>query len=218
MVRISTAKLLDNASVISTLVNVNGSLLSLVNDFVPTIRNSTTSCVPCGGAVRAQAASDSGFQRGCAGGYCGHNEGGHIWGLDTHTWQDQNDGVVAERYFGHDREGEYTGEQHIAAAWRIRSVYGHEYAGGFTGFMEAADTAGTGNISLLSGLVKVDNLLTALSVVYPTETNTAVYGPLQNLDAATWSAWVTYVGKFGGYGMELASLDSADIAAAQAPK
>ena len=61
------AKLLDNASVIGSLLNIDGSLLSLVEDFVPTIRNSTTSCVPCGGAVRADAASDNGHQRGCAG-------------------------------------------------------------------------------------------------------------------------------------------------------
>ncbi len=51
------ARLLDNASIIDTLVSVDGSLLSLVEDFVPTIRNSTTSCVPCGGAVRADAPS-----------------------------------------------------------------------------------------------------------------------------------------------------------------
>lgn len=208
-------ELVENIRPQSTL---NGSLLSLVEDFVPTIRNSTTSCVPCGGAVRADAASDDGHQRGCAGGYCGHNEGGHIWGLDTHTWQDQNDGVVAGRNFGHNREGEYIGKQHTATAWRIRSVYGQEYAGGFTGFMEAADTAKTGNISLLGGLVKTSNLLSALSVVYPTETNTAVYGPLRNIDEDTWNAWVTYVGKYGGYGMELASLDNEDIAGAQASK
>ena len=201
------ARLLGNAGVIATLAGINGSLLSLISDFVPTIRNSTTSCVPCGGAVRAQAASDSGHQRGCAGGYCGHNEGGHIWGLNTNTWQDQNNGVVLGRNFGHDREGEYTGERHTSAAWRIRSVYGYEYAGGFTGFMEAADTAGTGNVGLLGGLVQASNLLTALSVVYPTEKNTAVYGPLRNVDTATWNAWKTYVGKYGGYGMELATQD-----------
>lgn len=197
------AKLLDNASVIGGLVNVDGSLLSLVEDFIPTIRNSTTSCVPCGGGVRADAASDGGHQRGCAGGYCGLNEGGHIWGLNTNTWQRQNDGTVGSRNFGHDTEGNYTGEQHIATAWRIRSVYGAEYAGGFTGYMVAADTASTGNISLLSGLVKTSNLLNALSVVYPTEKNTAVYGPLRNLDAQTWTAWAQYVGKYGGYGLDI---------------
>lgn len=105
--------------------------------------------------------------------------------------------------FGHDTEGNYTGERHIATAWRIRSVYGAEYAGGYTGFMEAADTASTGNISLLGGVVKVDNLLDALKVVYPTETNTAVYGPLKNLDSVTWNKWVRKVAKYGGYGLEI---------------
>ena len=196
------ADLLGDASILG-LVSVRGSLASLLEDFVPTIRNSTTSCVPCGGAVRAQASSDSGNQRGCAGGYCGHNEGGSIWGNDTHTWQKQNDGVVGSMNFGHDTEGNYTGERHIATAWRIRSVYGAEYAGGYTGFMEAADTASTGNISLLGGVVKVDNLLDALKVVYPTETNTAVYGPLKNLDSVTWNKWVRKVAKYGGYGLEI---------------
>lgn len=196
------ADLLGDASILG-LVSVSGSLASLLEDFVPTIRNSTTSCVPCGGAVRAQASSDSGNQRGCAGGYCGHNEGGSIWGNDTHTWQKQNDGVVGSMNFGHDTEGNYTGERHIATAWRIRSVYGAEYAGGYTGFMEAADTASTGNISLLGGVVKVDNLLDALKVVYPTETNTAVYGPLKNLDSVTWNKWVRKVAKYGGYGLEI---------------
>ena len=32
------------------------------------------------------------------------------------------------------------------------------------------------------GLVKADNLLGALSIVYPTEENTAVYGPLAKMD------------------------------------
>ena len=39
---------------------------------------------------------------------------------------------------------------------RIRSVYGAEFAGGFTGLMEAADTAETGSLGLLWGLIKVD--------------------------------------------------------------
>ena len=210
----SVADLLDNASVIDTLVNVSGSLLSLIEDFIPTIRNSTTSCVPCGGAVRAQAASDSGHQRGVAGGYCGHNEGGHIWGLNTNTWERQNDGAVGSRNFGHNTEGNYIGERHIATAWRIRSVYGAEYAGGFTGFMESADTANTGNISLLGGLISASNVLTALKAVYPTEEHTAVYGPLRNLDVDTWNAWVTYVGRYGGYGAELAQSGTAAAQAA----
>lgn len=70
--------------------------------------------------------------------------------------------------------------------------------------MESADTASTGNLSLLWGLVKVDNILGALSVVYPTEENTAVYGPLALMDYETWNKWVEFVGKYGGYGSDLA--------------
>lgn len=198
------ASLLGEAGILD-LITVNGSLATLLEDFVPTIRNSTTSCVPCGGAVRADAKSDTGHQRGCAGGYCGHNEGGSIWGLDSHTWQRQNDGAVGSMNFGHSTEGSYTGEKHTAAAWRIRSVYGAEYAGGYTGFMEAADTASTGNISLLGGLLlNASNPLSILSVVYPTEKNTAVYGPLKNVDADTWDKWVKNIARYGGYGLEIA--------------
>ncbi len=202
----NVANLLDDASILGSLIDVDSALASLVEDFVPTIRNSTTSCVPCGGAIRAQAASDEAHQRGVAGGYCGHNEGGHIWGLNTDTWKDQNDGIrpVIGTQSDDPKIGSYTGEQHIATAWRIRSVYGYEYAGGFTGYMESADTADTGSIKLLGRLIKLDNVLSALSAVYPTEEHTAVYGPLRNLDVDTWNAWVAYVGKYGGYGAELA--------------
>lgn len=204
----NVAALLDNTSILSALVNASN-MLSLIETFIPTIRNSTTSCVPCGGAVRAQAASDSSNQRGCAGGYCGYNEGGHIWGFNNATWQDQNDGVIGRLDFGHAREGSYTGEQHRASAWRIRSVYGAEYAGGYTGIMKNADTADTGGIGLLGGLIKVDNLLSALSVIYAKQEHTAVYGPLRNMDYQTWNSWITYVGKFGGYGVELAGTGTA---------
>ena len=200
----SAADLLGDASILGSVVDVDTALVSLIEDFVPTIRNSTTSCVPCGGAVRAHAPSDQSHLRGCAGGFCGHNEGGHIWGLNTNTWQDQNDGLVAVRNFGHDTEGNYTGEQHICTAWRIRSVYGYEYAGGFTGYIESADTADTGSINLLGGLISANNILQALNAVYPTETDTAVYGPLRNMDVNTWNLWVDYIGKNGGYGGELA--------------
>lgn len=202
----NAANLLDNGSILGKLINIDSAIASLVEDFVPTIRNSTTSCVPCGGAIRAHSASDSSHQRGCAGGYCGHNEGGHIWGLNDNTWKDQNDGVrpITGTQSNDPKIGSYTGEKHIATAWRIRSVYGYEYAGGFTGYMESADTASTGNIQLLGGIINVNNVLDALSMVYPTEESTAVYGPLRNMDVDTWNAWVQYVGKYGGYGTELA--------------
>ena len=182
------ANVLDDASILKGLVNIDSVLASVAEDFVPTIRNSSTTCVPCGGAVRAQASSTTQVQRGMAGGYVGHNEGGHIWGNNTKNWKGKD----------------YTGPTSICKAVRIRSVYGQEIAGGFTGLMESADTASTGNLSLLWGLVKVDNILGALSVVYPTEENTAVYGPLALMDYETWNKWVEFVGKYGGYGSDLA--------------
>ncbi len=202
----NVANLLGDGSVLSSILDINSVLASLIEDFVPTIRNSTTTCIPCGGAVRAQAASDNTIQRGCAGGYCGHNEGGHIWGYNSDTWKEENDGVrpITGTQSGDSRIGSYTGPQSECAAIRIRSVYGYEYAGGFTGFMESADTANLGGASVLGGLIQAGNILSLLSIVYPTEKNTAVYGPLSQLDTDTWNAWVTYVGRYGGYGAELA--------------
>ena len=182
------ANVLDDASILGGLVNADSVLASVAEDFVPTIRNSSTTCIPCGGAVRAQASSTTQVQRGLAGGYVGHNEGGHIWGNNTKKWKGQD----------------YSGPTSTCKAVRIRSVYGEEIAGGFTGLMESADTASTGNLSLLWGLVKVDNILGALSVVYPTEENTAVYGPLAQMDYKTWNDWVEFVGKYKGYGSDLA--------------
>lgn len=184
--------LADNTSILKGLIGTNGTLASLVQDFVPTIRNSETTCVPCGGAVRAQAASDKIALRGMAGGYVGHNEGGHIWGNNNASWKKENDG-----------SNHYTGTQRVAAAERIRSVYGAEFAGGFTGLLEPADTASTGNLSLLFGLVEVNNLLGALEVAYPTQENTEVTGPLRGMSYESWNAWAEHVGSQGGYGPQI---------------
>ena len=190
----SVARILSESSVLDKILDVKESLATLVQDFVPTIRNSSTTCIPCGGAVRAQAESTTSKQRGMAGGYAGHNEGGHIWGNNTNTWKGQN----------------YTGPTSTCKAVRIRSVYGEEIAGGYTGLMESADTASTGSLSLLWGLVKVDNLLSALKIIYPTEENTAVYGPLALMDVDTWNKWVDFVGVKGGYGSDLAQNGKVD--------
>ncbi|WP_243026268.1 Cna B-type domain-containing protein [Dorea formicigenerans] len=186
----SVADALGETSILGGLVNTKETLASLAEDFVPTIRNSSTTCIPCGGAVRANASSTTTTQRGMAGGYAGHNEGGHIWGINTKRWKGQD----------------YTGPTSTCKAVRIRSVFGEEIAGGFTGLMESADTAKAGSLSLLWGLVKADNILGALSVVYPTEENTEVYGPLALMDLNTWNSWVGYVGKYGGYGSDFSNL------------
>lgn len=190
------AKLLDNASVLSKVLNIDTVLASVLQSFVPSIRNSSTNCVPCGGAVRANAASDTTVQRGMAGGYVGHNMGGTIHGFDTSLWK--------KEYDKDDTSKAYNGPMSLCKAERIRSVYGHEYAGGYTGLMEPADTAKVGGLKVLGGLISVNNILGALGVIYPVQTNTAVYGPLAGLDVETWNSWVQYVGKYGGYGYELA--------------
>ena len=191
------AKLLDNASVLSKVVNIDSVLASVLQSFVPSIRNSSTNCVPCGGAVRANAASDTTVQRGMAGGYVGHNMGGTIHGYDTNRWKD---------------EQTYAGPTSLCKAERIRSVYGYEYAGGYTGLMEPADTAKVGGLKVLGDLklISVNNILGALGVIYPVQTNTAVYGPLAGLDKDTWNSWVEYVGVHGGYGYELAQTGKVD--------
>ena len=190
------ASLLNNCSILSKVVDIDSVLASVLQSFVPSIRNSSTNCVPCGGAVRANAASDETVQRGMAGGFVGHNMGGTIHGFDTSRWKDE--------YAENGTDKTYNGPMSLCKAERIRSVYGHEYAGGYTGLMEPADTAKLGSVSALMGLISIKNILGALGVIYPVQTNTAVYGPLAGLDVETWNSWVEYVGKYGGYGYELA--------------
>lgn len=192
----NVASVLGGSDLLGRLVSTDDTLAQLAEDFVPSIRNSETTSVPCGGVVRANAFSDAGSERGMAGGYIGRNEGAQIWGNNTKPWK-----AATEAYDGPTRE---------AAAWRIRSVYGAEFAGGFTGIMKPAETAETGNLSLLWGLIKVNNALGALGVAYPTEENTAVYGPLQGLDVDTWNSWVKHVGSNGGYGSDLAASGTVD--------
>lgn len=193
------ASLLDNGSILSKVVDIDSVLASVLQSFVPSIRNSSTNCVPCGGAVRANAESDKTVQRGMAGGFVGHNMGGTIHGFDTSLWFAEDDTSKA-----------YNGPMSLCKAERIRSVYGHEYAGGYTGLMEPADTAKVGGLKVLKGLISVNNILGALGVIYPVQTNTAVYGPLAGLDVQTWNDWVEYVGKYGGYGYELAQTGKVD--------
>lgn len=140
--------------------------------------------------MRAQAESDDSIYRGLAGGYAGYNYGGQIWGNNTDNWKGST----------------YAGTVRECAAYRIRSVYGTEYAGGYTGLMRCANVADTGSLKVLFGLIKLDNPLTLLQAVYPTEKNTAVYGPLRGLDTDTWNKWVGAVGSYGSYGNKLQAL------------
>ena len=84
----------DDQSILGNILNVN-SLVSVMQDFIPTIRNSQTTCVPCGGAVRAQCPSyktdTNTVFSGMAGGYVGHMIGGQIWGFSDDKWRSQGD-------------------------------------------------------------------------------------------------------------------------------
>lgn len=170
----NTAAVIESASVIDKVANISENVASVLNTFIPQVIDSETTAVPCGGIVRAEGLTDTMYKRGYAGGYIGHNEGARI-----------------------------KGEKKEAATIRIRSVYGGESSGGFSGVTESANVADTGNIKILAGLVKVSNLLNVLNAVYPTETNTAVYGPLRKVDLETWNKWVKYVGSNGVFGTTL---------------
>ena len=185
----SAADVVDGLSALGGLIKADN-LLGVLQAFVPVIKNSETTSIPCGGAVRAQAEGDDGIYRGLAGGYAGYNYGGQIWGNNTDNW----------------KGSAYTGTVRECAAYRIRSVYGTEYAGGYTGLMRCANVADTGSLKVLFGLIKLDNPLTLLQAVYPTEKNTAVYGPLRGLDTDTWNKWVGAVGSYGSYGNKLQAL------------
>ena len=185
----SAADVVDGLSALGGLIKADN-LLGVLQVFVPVIKNSETTCIPCGGAVRAQAESDDSIYRGLAGGYAGYNYGGQIWGNNKDNW----------------KGSAYTGTARECAAYRIRSVYGTEYAGGYTGLMRCANVADTGSLKVLFGLIKLDNPLTLLQAVYPTEKNTAVYGPLRGLDTDTWNKWVGAVGSYGSYGNKLQAL------------
>ena len=185
----SAADVVNGLSALGGLIKADN-LLGVLQAFVPVIKNSETTCVPCGGAVRAQSESDDSIYRGLAGGYAGYNYGGQIWGNNTDNW----------------KGAAYTGNVRECAAYRIRSVYGTEYAGGYTGLMRCANVADTGSLKVLFGLIKLDNPLTLLQAVYPTEKNTVVYGPLRGLDTDTWNKWVGAVGSYGSYGNKLQAL------------
>ena len=100
----NVAAVLKSTSVLDGLLNITDGLANLLQSFIPIIKDSQTSSVPCGGAVRAENLTDSQCVRGLAGGYVGYNHGGRILG---------NASADGKEY----------------AAIRIRSVYGAEFFG-----------------------------------------------------------------------------------------
>lgn len=176
----SVADVIDDVEILGGLVSAND-VLSLAKAFIPIIENSETTAVPCGGYVIATGTSEEGRLKGLAGGYVGYNLGGRILGSKEYDSSTDDKPCLAER---------------------IRLVSGNEFAGGYTGLMKTANIAETGSLSLL-GLVKIDNLISALEAVYPTETNTRVTGPLRGLTLEVWNSWIDRVGKYGAYGDQM---------------
>lgn len=183
------ASVIGETKVLGGLLTTSGNVLAVLQSFIPMIYNSETTAIPCGSEVRAEGKSDAVRQRGMAGGYVGYNLGGRIEGNADREWNGEKPTVKREN-----------------AVIRLRSVYGYEFAGGFSGRVESANVADTGSIQVLYGLIKLSNPLEALSAVYPTETNTAVYGPLRKMDVETWNKWVDAVGVNGSYGQQLQDL------------
>ena len=100
--------------------------------------------IPCGWCSSLQIRPpQTEVQRGMAGGYAGHNEGRHIWGNNTKKWKGEED----------------TGPTSTCKAVRIRSVYGEEIAGGFTGLWSQLIQQVPETLSLVVGTGKVDNIL-----------------------------------------------------------
>ena len=170
------ASVIKDTNILGGIITVKGSLASLIESFVPFIEDSQTIAVPCGGVVRAEKLSDGSTATGVAGGYVGHSLGGQIEGKTRECKID-----------------------------RLRSVFGSEYAGGFSGWSEGANVADTGSLNILFGLIKANNPLQLAEAVYPVERNTRVYGPLRNMTYEQWSSWANAIGKNGAYGEQLQS-------------
>ena len=189
----NVANVIEDTSILDGVANVSN-LLSAIRTFIPMIYNSKTSGVLCGGYVIASGESNDGVLRGTAGGYVGYNLGGRIEGNSNREWKNVVDGTSVKP------EVNTAFELRKNSIERLRLVEGYEFAGGFTGKLETANIADAGSLNLLFNLIKVNNLLGVLSVVYPEESNTSVDGPLTNVTVEEWKTWKKAIGSNGVYG------------------
>lgn len=114
----NVASVLGDGKILNRFVGIDN-LLSGLEVFVPTIRNSSTDSVPCGGVVWAQVSGEQAQETGMAGGYVGHNNGGQIRGLDTGSWQtilSQEDANTGERKLTSVYQATYTGPTSLCKA------------------------------------------------------------------------------------------------------
>ena len=189
----NVANVIEDTSILDSVANVSN-LLSAIRTFIPMIYNSKTSGVLCGGYVIANSESNNGVLRGTAGGYVGYNLGGRIEGNSSREWKNVVDGTSVKP------EVNTAFELRKNSIERLRLVEGYEFAGGFTGKLETANIADAGSLNLLFNLIKVNNLLGVLSVVYPEESNTSIDGPLTNVTVEEWKTWKKAIGSNGVYG------------------
>ena len=189
----NVANVIEDTSILDGVANVSN-LLSAIRTFIPMIYNSKTSGVLCGGYVIANSESNNGVLRGTAGGYVGYNLGGRIEGNSSREWKNVVDGTSVKP------EVNTAFELRKNSIERLRLVEGYEFAGGFTGKLETANIADAGSLNLLFNLIKVNNLLGVLSVVYPEESNTSIDGPLTNVTVEEWKTWKKAIGSNGVYG------------------
>ena len=161
-------------------INDGAGLLNVAQTFVPSIKNSSAYGVPCGAVVRADYASSEETRDavGAAGGYAGHNNSGQIWGQ------------------ANDSNAENADENQDCEIVRLRSVYGGNYAGGYTGLMENGALAKAGGLELLGGVININNLLSVGGTIYATQKHTGITGPLRKLSVEEWNKWVDAIGQY----------------------
>lgn len=199
---LQSGALADAAGGISILGDIKAvqltNLLEVVQAYIPKITSAGV-CSEKGFTVTAEHYNKLDACSGSAGGYAGYLSGARI--KDSHVNQLRYTTVEPPKELnGTDGTSYYdTTKSHYAVS-AIRN------AGGFSGRTSCANVADTGNIKLLFGLITLANPLQAVSAVYPTETSTAIYGPLRGLSIDVWNQWVDAVGVNGGYGPALGGI------------
>jgi len=186
----NVASVVEDVDVLGGLISAKGGLVSLLESFVSFVQLSQVKGIPCGCVIRAEKESsdaNGNLAAGIAGGFVGHSLGGQIQGQ-----VDKKETVNGQETT--------TTETRACTIDRLRSVYGAEYAGGFTGWAECANVADTGSLNILFGLINASNPLKVAEAVYPVENYTRVYGPLRNMTFDEWNGWAEFVGTKGVYG------------------
>lgn len=191
-------------SILGGLADLNiqiSDLLSLIQVYIPIIKNAGVQSN--GLVVSCDTYKSTDLNSGSAGGYIGYGSAVRV--SNSSVTKLKHTTVKTPNANINDTDSSsYFGESSSYA------ISAPKNAGGFSGRTDCANTVDTGNISVLYGLINLDNPLSALSAVYPTETNTATYGPLRGLTTEVWNSWVKAVGVNGAYGKKFQELGEVD--------